>query len=189
MNQLLSVKWWAVALRGVCGILFGLLAFARPGVAIAALVLLFGAYALVDGIFAVTAAVRRRRDYPNWGSLLAVGIVGILAGLWTFMRPGWTALALVILIGSWAVVSGVLEIVAAIRLRKEIRNEWLLALGGVLSIIFGVAVWIAPVAGAVVLAWWIGAYLLIHGAVQLGLGFRLRRWSRYTGERPEALAA
>lgn len=191
MAQVLAANWWALALRGLCGVLFGILAFILPGAAIAAIVLVFGAYALLEGVFSVVAAIRARHEYPRWGSLLALGVVGILAGIWAFVAPAMTALALVMLVAAWAVITGMLEIAAAIRLRKSIRGEWLLALGGLVSIVFGVALWLAPIAGAVVLAWWIGAYMLIAGAVQIGLALRLRRWGRegIAGAHPEKIAA
>jgi uncharacterized membrane protein HdeD (DUF308 family) len=187
--MLLASNWWAVALRGVCGIVFGIIAFARPGIAIAALVLVFGAYALLDGIFAVVAAVRTRHNYPRWGSLLLVGILGIAAGILAFTRPNYTALALVLLVAAWAIVKGIFEIVAAIRLRKIIQHEWLLGLAGVLSIIFGVLVWRMPGTGAVVLALWIGAFMLIEGIIELSLAFRLRHWQRTAEKGAEELAA
>lgn len=177
-SLLLANNWWAIALRGLCGVLFGIIAFVLPGAAIAALVFIFGAYALFDGAFAIVAAIRGRKELSRWGSLLVRGIVGVIAGIVAFAYPGITVIALVALVAVWAIISGIIEIVAAVRLRKVIRNEWLLGLGGALSIVFGVALWSAPIAGAVVLAWWVGAYALIFGCVQIALGFELRRWGR-----------
>jgi uncharacterized membrane protein HdeD (DUF308 family) len=178
--DLLAKNWWALVLRGVAGIVFGILAFVMPVVTLAALVLLFGAYALVDGIFNIVAAATGGRGARPWWALLLAGLAGIGAGLVTFFMPGLTALALAYLIGIWAIVTGVLEIVAAVRLRKEIRNEWLLGLSGALAVAFGALLLFAPGAGALAMVLWIGAYALVYGALLVFLGFRLR------GRRPEA---
>jgi uncharacterized membrane protein HdeD (DUF308 family) len=170
----LAKNWWAVALRGVAAIIFGILAFIMPGVTLAVLVLLFGSYALVDGILNIIAAVSGRSGVRPWWALLLEGIVSIGAGLVAFFMPGLTALALVYVIAAWAVVTGVLEIVAAIRLRKAIDNEWWLGLSGALSIVFGVVLMMAPGAGALALVLWIGAYAVIFGILLVALGVRLR---------------
>jgi uncharacterized membrane protein HdeD (DUF308 family) len=171
----LARNWWALAIRGAAAIIFGLLTFVMPGVTLAVLVLLFGAYAIVDGIFNLIAAFRSPHDErPRW--LLALeGLVSIGAGIVTFAMPGLTALVLVYIIAIWAIVTGVLEIVAAIRLRDVIRNEWWLVASGVLSVIFGLLLVVAPGAGALALVFWIGAYAIIFGALLVGLAFRLRR--------------
>jgi uncharacterized membrane protein HdeD (DUF308 family) len=171
----LARNWWALAIRGAAAIIFGLLTFIMPGVTLAVLVLLFGAYAIVDGIFNLIAAFRSAHDErPRW--LLALeGLVSIGAGIVTFAMPGLTALVLVYIIAIWAIVTGVLEIVAAIRLRDVIRNEWWLVASGVLSVIFGLLLVVAPGAGALALVFWIGAYAIIFGALLVGLAFRLRR--------------
>ncbi|HKF69568.1 MAG TPA: HdeD family acid-resistance protein [Vicinamibacterales bacterium] len=174
-TDVLARHWWAIALRGLAAIIFGILAFAMPGVTLAVLVLLFGAYALVDGIFNIVAAVSGRSGSQSWWMVLLEGLVSVAAGLVTFFMPGLTALTLVYVISAWAIITGVLEIVAAIRLRKEITNEWWLALSGVLSIVFGALVAIAPGAGALALIFWIGAYAVVFGAMLVALGFRLRR--------------
>ncbi len=164
--------WWAFALRGVAAVIFGILAFAWPGVTLAVLVLLWGAYALVDGILALASAFRTGQDH-RW-ALLIEGIVGIAAGIATFVWPGLTALVLVYIIAFWALITGVLEIVAALRLRKVIHNEFWLVLSGALSLIFGVVLIAAPGAGALALVWVIGAYAVLFGIVLLALAFRLR---------------
>lgn len=174
-TDVLARHWWAIALRGLAAIIFGILAFAMPGVTLAVLVLLFGAYALVDGIFNIVAAVSGRSGQQSWWMVLLEGLVSVAAGLVTFFMPGLTALTLVYVISAWAIITGVLEIVAAIRLRKEITNEWWLALSGVLSIVFGVLVAAFPGAGALALVFWIGAYAVVFGAMLVALGFRLRR--------------
>lgn len=174
-TDVLARNWWAIALRGLAGIIFGILAFVMPGVTLAVLVLLFGAYALVDGIFNVIAAISGHSGAQSWWMLLLEGLVSVAAGLVTFFMPGLTALTLVYIISAWAIITGVLEIVAAIRLREVISNEWWLALGGVLSIVFGGLIAYAPGAGAIALVFWIGAYAIVFGALLVALGFRLRR--------------
>ena len=174
-TDVLARHWWAIALRGLAAIIFGILAFAMPGVTLTVLVLLFGAYALVDGIFNLIAAVSGRSGQQSWWMLLLEGLVSVAAGLVTFFMPGLTALTLVYVISAWAIITGVLEVVAAIRLRKEITNEWWLVLSGVLSIVFGGLVAAFPGAGALALVFWIGAYAVVFGAMLVALGFRLRR--------------
>jgi uncharacterized membrane protein HdeD (DUF308 family) len=183
MTLVLANNWWAVALRGVCGIVCGIIALLLPGAALAGLALLFGAFALVDGTFALVSAVRTGRAHGRWGTLVFYGVFGIAAGVVAFAAPLLTIVALVTLVAAWAVVTGVLEIAAAVRLRRAIRGEWLLALAGVVSILFGAALFVAPIAGAVVLAWWIGAFVMVTGIVQLALAFRLRSWMRLPEER------
>jgi uncharacterized membrane protein HdeD (DUF308 family) len=174
-TTVLARNWGAIAVRGIVAILFGVLAFAIPGLTLAVLVLLFGAYALIDGVLDVVAAIWRRANDPPWWALLLEGIVGIAAGVVTFMWPGLTAVTLVYVIAIWAVITGVLEVVAAIRLRKVITGEWWLALSGALSIVFGILIMRAPAAGALAIVWLIGAYAIIFGALLLALAFRLRR--------------
>lgn len=178
MVRSLAQNWWALVIRGVAGVLFGIGALVWPPVAVAALVLLFGAYALVDGIFNIVAAVRAPREGRRWGWLMFSGLIGIATGLITFFLPGATALALVVLVAFWSVVTGVAEIVAAIRLRKQILHEWLWILSGLLSVAFGVLLLVVPAAGAVALAIWIGAYMLVFGALLIAFGLRLRKWGR-----------
>jgi len=175
----LSRNWWLIALRGLAGILFGIITFVAPGITLAVLVILFGAYAFADGVLAIVSAVRRRGTTDRWGMLLLEGLVGVAAGLVTLFWPGITALTLLYLIAFWALLTGVLEIGAALLLRKVIAGEWLLALGGVASIIFGVAIALFPAVGALALVLWIGAYMFVFGALLVGLGFRLRARGRH----------
>ena len=171
----LARNWWAIALRGVAAIIFGILAFVLPGITLAALVLLFGAYALVDGVFSLVAAIRGRGGDAPWWALAIEGVAGVAAGLITFFLPGLTALILLYVIAAWALVTGVLEIVAAVRLRKTITNEWWLAGSGVLSVAFGVFLALFPGAGALALVLWVGAYAIVFGALLVALAFRLRK--------------
>jgi uncharacterized membrane protein HdeD (DUF308 family) len=185
----LSENWWMVGLRGIAAIIFGILALALPGITLLALVLLFGAYAIVDGILNVISATRGHAGRGPWWLLLIEGLVSIAAGVAALVLPGLTALLLVYIIGAWAIVTGALEVSAAVRLRREIRNEWWLGLSGVLSIVFGALVMYAPGAGALALVLWIGAYAIVFGALLLGLAFRLRSWRAGHERVPVARAA
>jgi uncharacterized membrane protein HdeD (DUF308 family) len=176
--MVLARNWWALVLRGFFDVLFGITAFVWPGITLAVLVLLYGAFALVDGSFAIAAVlVGRTRGMPSW-ALLVEGLAGIAVGAITLFWPGITQLALLFMIAAWAVVTGVFEIVAAVRLRKEIRGEWLLALSGVLSVAVGVALVVNPGAGLLAISWMIGTYAIIFGVLFIVLGFRLRSWLR-----------
>ena len=177
----LADRWWMLVIRGVAGIAFGVLTFVLPEVSLLALVLMWGAYALVDGVFNVMAAVRAGRAGQRWGWLLFEGIISIGAGVVTFAWPGITALALLAVIAVWGVLTGFAAIGAAIRLRREIKGEWLLALSGVLSIVFGVLLMAVPSAGALALLWMIGAYAIAGGFLLIGVGVRLRSWGRSSG--------
>ena len=170
----LARNWWAVLLRGIAGVLFGIITFIAPGISLATLVLVYGAYALVDGVFAVVSAVRRHGSTDRWWVMLIEGIAGIAAGLVTFFWPGITALALLYLIAVWSLLTGVMEVIAAVRLRKIIAGEWLLALSGVLSIGFGVLLALFPAPGALAVVLWIGAYAIVFGCLLIALGLRLR---------------
>jgi uncharacterized membrane protein HdeD (DUF308 family) len=178
MLVIMTRNWWALAIRGLAGIVFGMIAFLWPGITLAALVLLFGAYAITDGIFAIIAAVNASGKEKKWWALLIMGILSIIAGVITFIVPGITALFLLNLIAFWSIFTGVFEIAAAIRLRKEITGEWLMILGGIASVLFGVLLLLIPVAGALAVILWIGAYALVSGALLLALAFRLRSMER-----------
>jgi uncharacterized membrane protein HdeD (DUF308 family) len=175
MAVVLSTNWWALALRGLVAILFAVFTFVWPGITLGVLVLVFGVYAFLDGVFAIIAAVRAVRGHRRWGALLLEGIVGILAGLCAWLIPGVTLAVLIFLVAAWAIITGVLELAAAVRLRRNIPQEWLLILMGVVSILFGVLLYFAPLAGALVIVWWLGAYALIFGILLLALAFRLRK--------------
>jgi uncharacterized membrane protein HdeD (DUF308 family) len=173
--ETLIKNWWWFVLRGVLGIVFGVLTFLWPFSSLAALVLLFGAYAMVDGVFSLVAAIRRPPgDARPWWALLLQGISGIAAGVLTLFVPGITALALLYLIAAWALVTGVFAIVSAIRLRKEITGEVWLGLSGLLSIAFGVLLFLFPGPGALAVTLWIGAYAFVFGVMLVALGLKLR---------------
>jgi uncharacterized membrane protein HdeD (DUF308 family) len=170
-----TVSWWSLVLRGLAGVAFGVLSFLAPGISLAALVLCFGAYAFVDGIFALVMAFRKS-ERGRWGALLLQGLIGVAAGVATLLLPIVTALALVYLVAVWAIITGALEIVSAVRLRKVIEGEWLLGLSGVLSIALGVSLVLFPGPGALALVVWTGAYAFLSGTVLIALGIRARSW-------------
>jgi uncharacterized membrane protein HdeD (DUF308 family) len=174
MVLVLTRNWWALVIRGVAGLLFGLACFFWPDIALLSLVLLFGAYALVDGAFAIAAAISGADRDSRWWALLLQGIVGIITAVVAVVWPGITALALLYLIAAWALVTGILEIVAAVRLRKEIEGEWMLALAGFASVLFGIAIAVFPAAGALAVVWMIGVYALVSGVLLTAVGLRLR---------------
>ena len=173
------LNWWLLALRGLLAVLFGVLAFMWPGATLITLVWLFGAFALVNGILSLVLAAKTPRGYPKVGSLVLAGILGILAGLLAFVMPGITALGLLILIAAWAIVTGVMELVAAVRLRKIIANEWLLVLAGIASVIFGIILFVQPAAGALALIWLIATWAIVFGILLMILAFRMRNWKGF----------
>jgi uncharacterized membrane protein HdeD (DUF308 family) len=182
----LAHNWWVFLIRGLLGIAFGIITFFQPGLSIAALVLLFGAYAFVEGIFAILSAVRRRTGSQPWWLLLIEGIAGIGAGVITLGWPGLTAVVLLYLIAAWAIITGVFEVAAAIRLRKIMTGEWLLVLSGVASIGLGVLLMLFPAAGALALVLWIGAFAFVWGIMLVVLSLRLRSWGRTHPTHPHA---
>jgi uncharacterized membrane protein HdeD (DUF308 family) len=172
LSEVLADSWWAVGLRGLLGILFGLICLLTPGIAVGAFVILFSAYMLVDGVFAIISGIKAARNGERWGLLILEGIVDIAAGVVAFLWPLITLVALTWLIAIWAIVSGALMLGAAFTLNID-HGRWWLALGGIASIIFGILLVIEPLVGAVVLTMWIGAYALVFGAVLLILAFQL----------------
>jgi len=174
MVHALAKNWWLLLLRGIAAIIFGVLAFAWPGVTLLTLILFYGAFALVDGVLAIIAAITGGAPGPRWW-LVIVGLLGIAAGLLTFLMPGLSALVLLFFIAGWAIATGVFQIIGAIQLRKEIDNEWLLILGGIISVLFGIGVMLAPGAGALALIWVIGTYAMIIGVLFVALAFRLKK--------------
>jgi uncharacterized membrane protein HdeD (DUF308 family) len=178
MDELLLRSWWMLALRGVIALLFGVLAIVWPGLTLLWLVALFAAYALLGGVASVIGAVRHRHSDEKWWLILLLGLVSIGAGVSAILYPGLTALLLVLVMGANALVTGVLDIAVAIRLRKAIRGEWLLIVTGIISIVFGVLVFLFPDAGALALVWLISVHATVTGALLLALAFRVREWAR-----------
>jgi uncharacterized membrane protein HdeD (DUF308 family) len=174
MQARLSMNWSALALRGVIAILFGIVAFLLPGLTLQALVLLFAAYAIVDGVSALVTGIRHpTSNRPDW-LLIAGGVAGIVIGIIAVFLPGITALFLVTLIGAWAIITGIAEIAAAWQLRKEISGELLLVLDGAVSVIFGIYLWLFPGLGAISLVWLIALFAVASGVMLLILAFRMR---------------
>jgi uncharacterized membrane protein HdeD (DUF308 family) len=172
--ETLKRHWWVPVIRGIAAIVFGIIAFTHPGLAATTLVLFFGAWVLIDGIFRVVGAIGHRASDPDWGWHLVIGLLGIIVGLLTFHAPGITALALVIYVAAWALMIGASEIVLAVRLRREIKGEWFLILMGLISIAFAVLLLWNPIAGAAALIWLIAWYAVIFGVLGIFFGFRLR---------------
>jgi uncharacterized membrane protein HdeD (DUF308 family) len=167
-------SWWSLALRGLVAVLFGLAALFWPGLVLEVLILFFGAYALVDGIFALVAAFRSSGRGMRRPLLLIEGVIGILFGILALFWPGLTALALLYIIAFWAILSGIARIIMAIMLRREIENEWSIALSGVLSVILGVVLILLPGAGLLAYTWLIGILALAIGIVLIYYAFRVR---------------
>ncbi|HTK08166.1 MAG TPA: HdeD family acid-resistance protein [Ktedonobacteraceae bacterium] len=170
-------NWWMLALRGVLAIIFGLIVLFYPGIALLALIIVFAIYAIIDGIVAIVVAIRERESLSRWGWILAEGVLSIIAGILAFVYPGITALILLYIVAAWAILTGIMEIAAAIILREYISREWLLALAGILSIVFGILLFIRPGAGLLSLLWLLGIYSIIFGVVFLIHAFQLRAWA------------
>lgn len=176
MTCAIAKNWWSLVIRGLVAILLGIVTFAWPGITVGALVLVFGAYAFLDGLFSLIGAWRAVRSHERWGASVFEGVAGIAAAVVTVLWPAITALALVYIIAAWALVTGCLEIVAAIRLRQYVAGEWLLVVSGVASIIFGVVAVVLPLIGVLALALTVGVYAFVFGVLLIALGFRLRSW-------------
>jgi uncharacterized membrane protein HdeD (DUF308 family) len=183
MKSILAQYWWLIALRGVLGIAFGIIALVMPVATILALVLLFSAYMLVDGVFALYAAYQAGRQKKKWGLLVLQGLANLAAGALAFVWPGLTVLAFIILLAAWTIVSGCLQLAAAFRIEQ---SGWWFALGGAASLLFGILLIAAPLIGAVVLTWWMGVWAVVFGAFLLVAAFRLRS---QRGQHPSVGAA
>jgi uncharacterized membrane protein HdeD (DUF308 family) len=170
----LARYWWLILLRGLVSILFGVLAFVWPGLTLVTLVLFYGAFMLIDGVLALAHAIMGGNVGSRWW-LALVGVAGIIAGALTFMWPGLTALLLLFFIAGWAIALGVFQIIGAIRLRKEIDNEWTLILSGVISVLFGSILLVAPGAGALGLIWAIGSFAIVFGILMVMAALRLKK--------------
>ncbi|HZW48074.1 MAG TPA: HdeD family acid-resistance protein [Microvirga sp.] len=173
MSALLARNWWAVALRGVFAVVFALIAFFWPDATILSFVLFFSAYMLVDGVFGIVSGIRAASRNERWGLLILEGILNILVGVIAFLLPGLTVLFFITLLAVWSLITGVLMIVAAFKLDPAFGRGWLI-FSGIVSVLFGVALLIAPLIGAVVLTWWLGAYALVFGIGLIVLAFKLR---------------
>ena len=174
MNMLLARNWWALLIRGVLAVVFGVIAFVNPLITLTALVILFGAYSLVDGVFSIIAGLRAAQRHERWWPFALEGLLSIAVGIIAFVFTTATAFALLMLASAWSIVTGLFRIAAAIRLRREIEGEWLLILNGVLSVAFGVVIALWPAAGLVTLVWVVGFYAIVFGVILIALGFRLR---------------
>jgi uncharacterized membrane protein HdeD (DUF308 family) len=175
MLAALARRWWVLALRGLLAVLFGIAAFVWPRITATALILVFGAYALIDGAFTVLAGFGERREHSGWWLVVLQGLVAIIAGVLALSWPNVTAYVLALLVGVWALITGVFLIIIAIRLRKELENEWSLLVAGLVSIALGIALVIAPVSGVVAMTWLIASYAIILGVLLIALALRLRR--------------
>jgi uncharacterized membrane protein HdeD (DUF308 family) len=173
MAAILVGNWWALALRGALAILFALVAFFLPGITATILVLIFGAYALVDGIFALIAGLRAARHHGRSAPLLIEGILNLLIGVLVLLWPVAALVTLIYLIAIWAVITGVLLIAAGIALIRH-SGEWLLIVGGIVSVVLGIVLFFAPGAGIVAISWWLGVYALLFGIALLITAFRIR---------------
>ena len=172
MSEVLAQRWWAVGLRGILGIIFGLICLLTPGIALGAFVIVFAAYMFVDGVFAIISGIRAARSGESWGLLILEGVVDLAAGVIAVLWPAITLVALVWIVAIWAIVSGALMLTAAFSLNLD-YGRWWLALGGIASTVFGILLTIEPLIGAVVLTLWIGAYAVVFGVLLLVLGFQL----------------
>lgn len=174
MKHMLASNWDMFLVRGILAILFGIATLAMPGITLIVLVVLFGGYALVDGVILSVLAIKDRKYHPDWWLMLLTGLVGIGAGVVTFALPGITAVSLFYIIIAWAIATGVFEVIYAIRFRKVIEGAWLLVLDGILSVTFGILLIAQPVAGALAVLWLIGVYAIAYGGMLVVLAFRLR---------------
>lgn len=188
MRELLARSWWVLALQGAVALLFGILAILWPGLTLLWLVAFFAAYAIISGALALYASLRNRTYDRGWWLILVLGLISVASGVLAIVYPGLTALVLVLLMGANALITGVLEIAAAIRLRKVVSNEWLMVLAGVVSVAFGIFVFASPGAGALALVWLISFWAILHGVLLLSLAFRVRAW-RHRGASAGDLAA
>lgn len=173
-SKIVTRIWWAMVFRGILAILFGILALIFTGQTLLVLVYSFGVFALLTGLAEIVTAVRAGEAHMRWGWLAFAGIVGVVAGILTFVWPGITALALLFVIAAWALVSGVAEIIFALSWPDTLAHPWLAALSGALSVVFGILLVVWPRSGVIALTWLVGIYAIIYGANQLYYAYRLR---------------
>ena len=174
-REQIAYNWWAVLLRGIVGVIFGALAFFEPDFALRTALYIFGAFALVDGLFLLIAGIRTRDETENWWLVALQGLLGILVGVAAFVSPSTTAVALLYYVAIWAIITGVLEMCAAYEIRKEIEGEWMMALAGLASVVLGAAMLFNPGAGLLVWLWYVGLYAFVSGAFLIGLSFKLKQ--------------
>ncbi len=174
-------NWWALVLRGILAVIFGILIIVSPGIALTSLILVLGAYFFVDGIFAVAGALAHREHYQHWWLTLIEGIISIVAGIIAFVNPSLTAFTLLYVIALWAVLTGIFEIIAAVRMREVVHDEWLLAISGILSVLFGLFVIFFPGTGVLAILGIIAGYAIVFGVLLIILGFRLRSMTTHVG--------
>lgn len=182
MFVILAHNWWMLLLRGIVALVFGVLCLAYPSVTLIVMTIMFGVYALLDGILALVSSISMVKGRARWWSTFVEGTVGVILGLVILIWPGITAFGLLYLIGVWAIITGIFEITAAIRLRQHFTNEWLLLISGAASVIFGLLILVVPRAGALAVVWWIGTYAIFFGMAFTALALRLRRWSARAAE-------
>jgi uncharacterized membrane protein HdeD (DUF308 family) len=184
MQRILQENWWVIALRGILGIVFGLIALFLPGVTILSIVLVFAAYMLVDGAFSVAGAIRSRNRNRQWGWLVLNGVISIITAVLAYLWPVITALAFVLLLAAWSIVGGAVQLAAGFRVNKGQRGRGWLIVGGIVSILFGALLIISPLLGAIVLVWWLGAYILVSSILLLIIAFSVKSNAprRDTGE-------
>lgn len=180
LSGALARGWWLLLLRGIAAIVFGILSWLQPQVSLAVLIIFFGAYTLVDGALGIWTAFANRSDNEHWWVLLLWGLLGLAVGLLTLFAPGLVAVALLFYIAIWAIATGVLQIIAAIRLRKEISGEWLLGLAGLVSIVFGFVLVAQPGLGLLTLVWLVASYAVVFGMVLVALALKARKFARQT---------
>lgn len=171
----LSRNWWVLLIRGILAVIFGVIAILSPVSTLAVLVMIIGAYYLVDGIFSIITSLTAPEGYRGWVWMLISGIAGVVIGLVTFFMPGVTALVLLYFVIAWLIVTGVTQVVAGIRLRKEIKGEFFLIAGGIVSVLFALYLLINPGVGALGVIWLIGAYAIFFGVLMVFTAFRLRQ--------------
>ena len=173
MSAVLARHWWAIMLRGVIAVVFGVIALAAPGAVLLSLAFLFGVYLMIDGIVGIVGSIRAVAVHGHWGALLAEAVLNMLIGLTALFLPGAAVLGFVLLMAAWALISGGLMLAAAVKLHAT-HGSWWLGLGGLASLVWGVLLTAAPLMGAVVLAWWLGIYAIVFGVALLACGWRLR---------------
>jgi uncharacterized membrane protein HdeD (DUF308 family) len=176
--DLYKQAWWALLIRGIFAVLFGIMATTWPGLTLAMLIIFFGAFVLIHGLMAVVGSIMARKEAEDWWIVLLEGIAGIIIGVMTFAWPALTGLVLAYFIAAWALITGLLKVFGAIKLRKEIEGEWLLIVAGIISVIFGIFVFARPLAGALAITWVIGIYAMLLGILAIILSFRVRGWQK-----------